>query len=475
MDLLSIGNAEVLWTLVVVVGFPLVTVALIELSRRFGAPGSLARRPLKALQLIIVPAGIIWIIFHHLLQLPPDGLVAKLVRTVVGIMLLHAVLTIFQSLLIAFSEAVNRIPAPRLIYQLATSAVVVVGAAIIVSTIWDVDLGSLLGALGIGSVVLGLALQSVIGGLVAGVLLFSGRHFNLGDWLTIEGGPAKVVQIDWRAITLETLSGQRVVIPSANMATASMHITRGDQPVWVSAKVVVPLDTPPDIAKQAMRAAALDVPQLIEPSKLYCSVNDVWVDGMEYSVGFLVADATKAPGARDMFLHRLWYAGQRHGIALGGGERSAEMQYGLDTTEQRAEALAASGAFGVPPQELADLAATARLLVFAAGETILRLGATGSGFLMMLSGEARVVLPVDGSPLVERLAAGDLYATRDLFRGGAFPARVVAETEVRLLRIPAPAMERLLEHNPALARSVDLVVEARTMALRTGPGQPKSA
>ncbi len=461
-DVLSQPEAQ--WTLLVVIGFPLLTVVLIELVRRFADAGSVVRRPLRALQNIVLPAGVVWIIVHQLAHLPPDGLTVKIVDTVVGILLLHAVFTILQSLLIAFSETVGRLPAPRLFYELASSAVVAVGAAIIVSTIWDVDLGSLLGALGIGSVVLGLALQNVIGGLVAGVIVFSGRHFNLGDWLAIDGAPARVVQIDWRAITVETLAGQRVVIPSANMSGDVMHITRAHQPVWVEATVTLPLKTSPEAAKDALREAAFDVPQLLEPARLGCRILAMGADGVQYQVRFLVADATQVTAARDILLHRLWYVGQRHDLALGGGS-AGEALYGADSADLRAEALAASGAFGGNAADLMDIAAAARLLTFCAGEVILRHGASTPSFLVMLSGAAQVSLPMRGGVNVERLVAGDLYATRDVYRGAASQVDLTAEGEVRLLSIPVPAMECLLERNPLLAEATEVVIDSRTAAL----------
>lgn len=462
----GLSQPEAQWTLLVVLGFPLLTVVLIELVRRFGTPESLMRRPLRALQNIVLPAGVVWIIVHHLAQLPPDGLAVKIVDTAVGILLLQAVFTILQSLLIAFSETVGRLPAPRLFYELASSAVVAVGAAIIVSTIWDVDLGSLLGALGIGSVVLGLALQNVIGGLVAGVIVFSGRHFTLGDWLVIDGAPARVVQIDWRAITVETLAGQRVVIPSASMSGDVMRITRANQPVWVDATVTLPLNTSPEAAKSALREAAFDVPQLLEPARLSCRIAAMAADGVQYTVRFLVADATQVGVARDTLLHRLWYVGQRHGLAIGGGA-GMEALYGADTAENRARALAESGAFGGNAADLMEMAAAARLLTFCAGEKILRHGASTPSFLVMLSGAAQVSLPIRGGVNVERLVAGDLYATRDVYRGAASQVDLTAEGEVRLLSIPVPAMERLLERNPALAEAAEVVIDSRTEALST--------
>ncbi len=461
----ALSETEVRWALLVVLGFPLLTVVLIELARRFALPGSPMRRPLRAVQNIVLPAGVVWILVHQLGHLPSDGLTVKVVDTVVGILLLHAVFTILQSLLIAFSETVGRLPAPRLFYELATSAVVAVGASIIVSTIWDVDLGSLLGALGIGSVVLGLALQNVIGGLVAGVIVFSGRHFNLGDWLTIDGAPAKVVQIDWRAITVETLAGVRVVIPSASMSGDVMRITRAQQPVWVSASVTLPLTTSPEAAKLALREAAFDVPQVVQPAKVGCRIAAVAGDGAQYDVRFLVADASKVAAARDVFLHRLWYVGQRHGLAIGGVDLSSGGPYGADTPELRAQALAESGAFGNATSELEEMAKAAKLRIFCAGELILRQEISTPSFLVLLSGEARVSLPVNGGQSVERLSAGDLYATRDVFRGTTSQVNMTAESEVRLMVIPVAAMERLLERNPTLAQAVELIIDARTAAL----------
>ncbi|TDU00742.1 MULTISPECIES: mechanosensitive ion channel family protein [Azorhizobium] len=453
---------EVPWTILIVLGFPLLTVLLIELTRRFAGPDSAARRPIKALQMIVVPAGAVWIIVHELLHLPPDGLTVKIVDTAVGILLLHAVFTILQSLIIAFSETVGRLPAPRLFYELGSSAVVAIGAAIIVSTIWDVDLGSLLGALGIGSVVLGLALQNVIGGLVAGVIVFSGRHFNLGDWLQIDGTPAKVVQIDWRAITVETLSGERIVVPSANMSSASLRITRARQSVSVATDVSLPPGTAPAEAKALLLEAARDVPQLLDANAVACRVKQLGGTAIVYGVSFPVADASQVVKARDAFLHRLWYVGQRHGVSVAEGV-SAEELYGTDTPQTRLAALAGTGAFGAVSDDLRVVAVDARLRLYAAGEIILRAGEAAPYFLVLLSGAARVSLPAGG--VVERLADGALYATRDAFRGTPSSVEVLAESEVHLLEVPVAAMERLLERHPALAQRVDMIVEARTAAL----------
>ncbi len=52
---------------------------------------------------------------------------------------------------------------------------------------WSVDVGGLFAALGVGSIVIGLALQNAVGGIVSGLLLLSEQPFQVGDWLLVNG------------------------------------------------------------------------------------------------------------------------------------------------------------------------------------------------------------------------------------------------------------------------------------------------
>ena len=65
---------------------------------------------------------------------------------------------------------------------------------------------------------------------------------------------------------------------------------------------------------------------------------------------------------------------------------------------------------------------------------------------------------------MERLGAGDLYATRAMLRNEASVVLVQASSEVRALAIPVTPLQTELAHSPLLARDIETVLEARGQA-----------
>jgi CRP-like cAMP-binding protein len=97
--------------------------------------------------------------------------------------------------------------------------------------------------------------------------------------------------------------------------------------------------------------------------------------------------------------------------------------------------------------------------VFGAGQRVLRAGLTGSGFYVVLEGEASVT--VDGAER-RRLARGDFFGEISALTGEPPSADVRAETLLRCLVLGGPELEPfLLAHPPVMLRM--LQAEARRL------------
>lgn len=96
---------------------------------------------------------------------------------------------------------------------------------------------------------------------------------------------------------------------------------------------------------------------------------------------------------------------------------------------------------------------------FSAGQRILRQGFAGTGFYVILEGEASV--NVDGSPRTT-LGRGDFFGEISGLLGEAPSADVVAITDVRCLAIAGPELPAfLLQYPPVMLRM--LQAEARRL------------
>jgi len=96
---------------------------------------------------------------------------------------------------------------------------------------------------------------------------------------------------------------------------------------------------------------------------------------------------------------------------------------------------------------------------FASGERILRRGMSGSGFYVILDGEATVTL---GDEQLNVLRSGDFFGEISTLLEEPLTADITATTPVRVLEIPAPKLETFLLSYPRVMLRM-LVTEARRL------------
>ena len=453
------------WTLLVVLVYPLLTILIAEWSRRIDEGSRAPWRPLRVVQTLLLPSLAIWLVVDRLADLPSETLLVKLVDTAFGIAVLATLLVLAQSG-VSFIAARSR--TPRLLFDIALSIMVVIGATVIISTVWGFSLTSLLSAIGVGSVVMGLALQGVISGMVSGVLLLSARQFKIGDWLRVGSTTGRVIQVDWRSVTLQVLPrDEKLVLHSAGLATGSFSVFPADQPTSVSTTVTIGYNHSPDGVRAMLLEAARGVPDLVGREGAACGVTEYGQSGIRYSVSLAIRDPGKAEAALDELLSRIWYVSQRHDILLvQPRDPGTNLPRHGQTPEERADMLAATGAFGRPASALMGIAEAARLQRWRAGEILLRQGENVNAIFVVLRGELAVFVR-SAAKRVElgSLASGQLFAIREAFRDAASPVEVVASEETEILWVPTEAMQALLDNDPALATDLEAVLDTHVQAL----------
>ncbi|MEM9712089.1 MAG: mechanosensitive ion channel family protein [Actinomycetota bacterium] len=113
--------------------------------------------------------------------------------------------------------------------RLAAYVVFLVGVSYALTTL-GVRVGPLLGALGLGGLVLALALQGPVESLVASVILQARRPYTVGDTVEIDGERGIVADIDSRTTVLEALDGRHVRVPNRTViSTTIVNLTRNPQ------------------------------------------------------------------------------------------------------------------------------------------------------------------------------------------------------------------------------------------------------
>ena len=147
-----------------------------------------------------------------------------------------------------------------------------------------VRVGPLLGALGLGGLVLALALQGVVGNFVSSLILQARRPFTVGDTVELEGRIGVVEDIDSRTTQIRGLDGTHIRVPNANVVDATIvNLTR--EPVRRSSLAVgVAYDTDLQLATEVIYQALERVPRVLSDPEPWVNL-----DGFgDSSIGFTV-------------------------------------------------------------------------------------------------------------------------------------------------------------------------------------------
>jgi small-conductance mechanosensitive channel len=141
---------------------------------------------------------------------------------------------------------------------LAFYAAVAAGLVVALS-IGGVNLGVLIGSLGLGAVALGFALQDIVSNFSAGIVLLLEHPFTVGDHIAISEAEGEVEEIRVRATRLRAPDGQLVIVPNKLLFTQVLT----NRTATMRRRVEVPLEVPYgqdlDRAREVLLATATEV------------------------------------------------------------------------------------------------------------------------------------------------------------------------------------------------------------------------
>ncbi|MDT0330337.1 mechanosensitive ion channel family protein [Nocardiopsis lambiniae] len=146
----------------------------------------------------------------------------------------------------------------RLLRRVITSVIVVLAVSSILFTFPQVQaLGAgLLASAGIIGIVAGVAAQSTLGNLFAGLQLAFSDALRLGDVVVVEGEWGRVEELSLVNVTIKIWDERRLVVPVANFTTTSFE-NWTKQGTAITAKVMMPLDWEVPIAELREEAGRL--------------------------------------------------------------------------------------------------------------------------------------------------------------------------------------------------------------------------
>lgn len=114
-------------------------------------------------------------------------------------------------------------PPIRMLITRITRVLILVLAALMAADTLGFKVTAVLGAIGVAGVGIGLAMQGVLGSLVAGLLIIFTKPFRVGEYIALIGVEGQVQQIELFSTTLTHPDRSRVVIPNRKIVGEVLH------------------------------------------------------------------------------------------------------------------------------------------------------------------------------------------------------------------------------------------------------------
>lgn len=464
------------WAIALAIGFPVVELILGEVIHALKQQGQPLASTLRIVRNLLIPTLVLLLFLTHILQLNPDGQIIKFVETLFWICTIHASLSLVN--VVVFSETEADLAAdswkariPKLFRDLARFFLVMVGTAIVLSATWEIDLAGLVTALGVGSIVLGLALQDTLGSIVSGIALLFERPFNVGDWLKVGEAVGKVTDINWRAVRLETIDNYQINIP--HLIIGKETITNYSEPIRAHEEEIFlrfSFSHPPNLVKQVLKATALSTPGVLATPEVEIETAAYEDFGISYRVTFYIDDYQQRLRIRDEFQTRVWYANQRYNLQIPVPIREIYQSENPKAQADQTSSKVTKSLESIPvlvrmeSDSLEDLARGAILHNFAAGEEVIGEGEPVKALHLILAGKASVAIKTETGQSQEifSLSRGDFFGEMALFTGQPSTVSIRAIEDLEVILIYSDIATMLIERKPSLAREIGQVMEARS-------------
>lgn len=443
------------WAVGIAIGLPLSLVLLTEWQHALQRRQSYLLKPVTVLRNYLLPLAALLLLMVEASQIPPEATSVRMVSTLLAFVVLVLVLSgINAALFQSAPDGTWRKRIPGIFLDVVRFVVIAVGLAMIFAYIWGANVKGLFTALGITSIVIGLTLQNSVGQIISGLLMLFEQPFRIGDWLDTPAAKGRVVEVNWRAVHLETGTGLQIT-PNSVLAGASFtNLSRPPGKHTITVISIFSVDDPPDQVCAMLVRVASELPQC-HPDR---SPTAVPKGTMEFQTTIPLRSPADDGKARSTFLRWIWYASRRERLHL---DEAAD---DFSAPERVAEAVrtVVAPTFRLSREQQDQILEGATLMRYGAGELVQRSGEVPDAMRFIVSGSIQLTATAeDGAEVLATTVdeggyLGQTTLTRQTVIGSGY-----AVDEVTVVHIAREQIEEVVHGDPLLLQELGRSIEQR--------------
>ena len=360
---------------------------------------------------------------------------------------------------------------PKFLTELVRVIILASAVFLVLELVYDQTIKGLLIAPGIAAVVIGLAMQDVVGNIIAGMALQAGKSFGHGDWLVIDNRQGEVIEINWRSTRLRTLDDFCIEVPNREIARQTLvNLNRPHRPYAMRIPITLDYTTPPTRAKNVLLHAAANAKGVLPEPKPRVYLKSFGDSGVEYEIKFWMDDYHRFSEISDSIRTNIWYGLQRHGIRIPYPIRTVQLERPARDKQHEVQSAARVMLRQQPlfqclsDEQLDALLPRGKVVHFGHGETLIQQGDNGDSMFILVQGEANVMAERNGqSRHLATIKSGDSFGEMSLLTGELRSATVVATSDCEVVEIEKNVLAQSLKENPNLLEHLSKLLAQRQL------------
>jgi small-conductance mechanosensitive channel len=359
---------------------------------------------------------------------------------------------------------------PRLIKDLTVIILYIIGISLIAKLVFNTELTVILASSAVLTVVIGFALQDILGDLFSGIALNLEESLRINDWIKTGDYEGKIEQFRWRCIKILTIDNHLVLIPNRIAAKEEVErFGRASEAFALRLQIGVSYKNSPDVVINTIMDVLSSITSVLKNPGPIVMVNDFADFAVVYEIKFWINDYAIKDPVKSEIRRKTWYAFKRNNIQIPFPIRDV---YIKDIKKEKPQEITGAQLIDIlkrneifntiSEKQLENLVEDIEIKSYGKGETLIKEGEVGQYFYHILAGEAEVI---KNNNVIARIKADDYVGEMSLFTGEKTTAEVRVKGESKILRISSEKFRETVKLNAAMARKLSEVIAGRKAQL----------